>query len=451
LLAILSKGFAQPPTLLGLHGVTSHIPSMGAQILRSGTNDYTIRNAIINNDSTAIKRTETLKSLGYTQVIYLIHNESDDVNIVDKAWQRIPVGTDSLEVFQYLDTFLLNVGPNIDWIQINQEPFGITPYDTTLYSISEIIDWWKTLAGFINEKRLHTSSLSHLKILSPSISSMIPKPEVLPFFDSLIAFGEEYCGAISLHIYPEDVDHGRQVVEYYRSRTLHPLACSEFSQAKAGEYTGWFDNINTVWTDKSDTFYGLTNKAVINTAYTSQMTPNEWETFLNTAPYTDNFISEMYAVMDSNCFIFSCYAGYWQYGEPIFDWANLLANKTVNEEYSNSRFYTEFVNLAYSINSDNFQSQCQTTSSINRSLDVNKGVTVYPNPSHNQFNLSFNKQVEDVTLNLYDQRGNLIFIENNISGFHYTVSDIRLDTGCYYIQLLYNSKSIGEYKIVICK
>jgi hypothetical protein len=390
-----------------------------------------------------------LDSFSYTKVLYLIHNEDTASNLVDIAWQRIPVGDDRIEVFQYLDTFLTRVGPYIQWIQINQEPMGITKYNTTKYSISDIIEWWRALAQFIDSKRSqNVNTLGHLKILSPSISSMVPKPEIVPIVDSMIAFGEQYCDAISLHIYPETVEQGREVVEYFRLKTAHPLACTEFSQAKAGEYTGWFESVNTVWTNTNDFFYGLTNREVMDSAYINPMDSTEWKTFISAAPYTDNFIPEMYAIMDSNCFEFACYAGLWQYGEPVFDWTELVANKTVKQyPYPNNPFYSEYVNLSSSINSGSFQSQCQT-SSILKTLDMDKGVKVFPNPSHTEFNIRFEKHVNDVVLFLYDQTGKLILKENNISGYHYTIDGNRLDAGIYYIQLIYKDKSVGEGKIV---
>jgi hypothetical protein len=452
IISISMKSYTQTPTLLGLHGVSDHYPTMGAKVLRVGTNDYKIKTAIENNDSTVINRMRYLDSLGYTQVFYLIHNVDTVVDIVDMAWQRIPNGNDSIEVFQYLDTFLTEVGPYIDWIQINQEPLGITPYDTTTYSINEILNWWRELADFIDEKRTDNfSTLGHLKILSPSISSMNPTSEISPIIDSMLVFGEDYCDAISLHIYPLNIEHGRQTIEYYRSRTSQPLACSEFSQAKAGIYTGWLYDINTAWTNTGDEFYGLTNEEIIESSYTTPLDSTEWKNFINTAPYSNNFIPEMYAIMDSNCFTFACYASMWQYGEPIFDWTQLIANNTVAQfSFPNNPFYSEYVSLSSLINSGNFESQCQNIE-IYETSDFEKYFTLYPNPSYSQINLKSTEYMENVTICVFNQNGERIMQIKNITGHAYIIDTSALSTGVYFIRLQTDKQFIGSDKIIIHK
>ena len=437
----------QEPTLFGLHGTNEHYPEIGAKVLRFGANDYGIKTAIENNDSTLLNQLKYLDSLGYTTVFYLIHNEDTNVDIIKKTWQRIPEGMDSIEVFQYLDTFLRSAGPYIDWIQINQEPLGITPYDTSLYPLTEIFTWWRNLAQFIHVKRLENdNTLGHLKILSPSISCLIPGPNLSPVVDSVIGFGEEYCDAISLHIYPETTEQGRQVIQYYRSKTAHTLACSEFSQAMAGLYTGWLNDINTVWTDSGDPFYGLKNMEVIDSAYTMQMDSSDWKAFIATAPYTENFIPEMYAAMDSNCFAFACYACIWQYGQPMFDWAQLFATKTVIQfPFPNNPFYSEYVRLSSLINSGSYQCGCQTTEKQEFLVVENKEeINFFINPSLSRINLISNEYLENADLYIYNLKGVLVIQVENINGYFSSIDANYLSAGLYFIRLQSNKQIIGK-------
>ena len=446
-MTVSSNNFAQP-TLLGLHGITEDYPTIGAKVLRFGANDYRIKTAIQNNDQTLLNHVMKTNSLGYTNICYLIHNKDIVVNPVDTAWQRIPTGNDRIEVFKYLDTFLTIIGPYIEYVQINQEPMGITPYDTNIYSLNDILNWWRTLAEFIDEKRaLNPSTLGHLKILSPSISRMQTSPSKV--VDSMIVFGENYCDAISLHIYPETVEEGKEVIDYYRSKTNQTLACSEFSQAMAGIHTGWLNNVNTVWTNNGDLYFGLTNKEVMYSAYNNPMESTAWQAFIATAPYTVNFIPEMYAAMDSNCFAFACYAGMWQYGEPIFDWAELLTNKTVKQfPFPNEPFYSEFTALTSLINSNNYQSQCPNLT-INEKSFINRDITVFPNPSTYQVTIKSEQNMDNASLCIFNQLGQQIGQTKFISGKEYTINTTNMPSGTYYIRIIFSDQSSFTEKIIL--
>jgi len=174
-IALTINSHSQTPTLLGTHGGSTPTiaTNLGAQVVRYGFTDYQIKKAFLNgSESPTLKKMKTFDSLGITQVVFLRWPE-DTVDVIGTNFERIPVGADRVEVFQYLYTFLIAAGPYVDWIQINQEPLGATKYDYTSYTISEIIEWWIAVVQFIKEKqKTYPSELEHLKIMTGGITGI---------------------------------------------------------------------------------------------------------------------------------------------------------------------------------------------------------------------------------------------------------------------------------------
>ncbi len=121
-----TPGYSQTPTLIGVHGTTNPTVAnqLKAQIVRTSYNDFQIKNAILNGLTQAIDDARALDSLNIKEVIALTW----PITANDHA-QRIPTGIDSVEVFHYLDIFINEIGPYIDYIQISQEPLGLTSYN----------------------------------------------------------------------------------------------------------------------------------------------------------------------------------------------------------------------------------------------------------------------------------------------------------------------------------
>ncbi|MCF6269964.1 MAG: T9SS type A sorting domain-containing protein [Melioribacteraceae bacterium] len=379
---------SQTPTLLGTHGgSTPNIAvNLGAQVVRYGFTDYQIKKAFLNESETAtINKMKAFDSLGIVQVVYLRWPE-DTVEVIGTDFERIPIGADRVEVFQYLETFLIAAGPYLDWIQINQEPLGATKYDYITYTISEVIQWWIAVAQFVRDKQVtHPLELGHLKIMTGGITGIkgamgSPNSPIAAKIDSIIQFGESYCDAIDLHLHTSSLVEGAAAVKYIKDRTNHPLTCTEWSQAHAAVETGWLNNINTVWVDSSDKYFDLTNAEIMGSAYVVPMDTLDWVDFIAASPYTPNFIPDFYSILDNNCFIMACYAGVWQYGNPRFDWNQLLASKTVTTPlFPNNPFYTEYINLSSLLNSGSYITNCRTTS-IDEELENHFG-EIYPNPA----------------------------------------------------------------------
>ncbi len=382
------ESLPQTPTLLGTHGgSTPNIAkSLGTQAIRYGFTDYQIKKVFLNgNEVAAIDKMKAFDSLGIAQIVFLRWPE-DTVEVIGTNYERIPIGADRAEVFQNLYKFLIAAGPYIDWIQINQEPLGATKYDYTTYTISEIIEWWIAVVQFIKDKQIaYPLELGHLEIMTGGITGIkgalnSPNSPVAAIIDSIIQFGENYCDAIDLHLHTSSLLDGVAEVEYIKERTNHPLTCTEWSQAHAAAETGWLDNINTVWIDSSDKYFDFTNEEVIDSAYVTPLDTLDWTNLIATSPYTPNFIPDFYSMLDSNCFIIACYAGVWQYGNPRFDWNQLLASKTVSTPfYPNNPFYSEYINLSSILNSGSYITNCRTTS-IKEKFENNFS-EIYPNPA----------------------------------------------------------------------
>lgn len=460
IMIITFNAFAQQPTLLGVHGTSNPtaITNIGAKIARYGFTDYKIKNSIINGDSTAINRMIQLNTAGVKQVIFLRFPE-DTIENIGKDYERIPTGIDSIEVFQYLDTFLMSAGPYIDWIQINQEPTGITPYNDSIYSPTQVLNWWRTLATFIKTKiNTNPTQLGHLKIITGGIivtdaaldSSNI---KTIATIDSIIKFGEDYCDAIDVHLHTSSLNKGIQKIAYITNRTSHPLATTEWSQAAAAKETGWLTSINTVWTNPSHPFYGLTNFQVIAAAYSNPMSLSAWDSLIATSPYTANFIPDFYAVLDSNCFLFACYAGAFQYGSPNFDWNQLFTNKVTPSVYPNQPFYNEYVNLASLINSGGYLSNCNTVSVKDISKNNQDNVVkIYPNPTNGSLSILLPEIKNSTELYIINALGQKVYSQNYQADAAGTIIsiDLNLPSGIYFVALK-NNKILSVQKFVLMK
>lgn len=449
---------AQPSTLLGTHGGGNpgQISSIGSKVVRYGLTDYNIKNVIDTGDSTTINKMVDFNSLNIAQVVFLRFPE-DTVGNVGVNFERIPTGTDSSEVFEYLDTFLLMAGPYIDWIQINQEPLGVTKYNDSVYTISDVLNWWRTLAQFIRNKQSENpSQLGHLKILTGGISGIKgvltnPNSPTVSIIDSIIQFGENYCDAIDLHLNTTSVAIGTQEIAYIRNRTAYSLTCTEWSQADAAKETGWILNVNSVWTNTSDPYFGLLNGEIISNAYVNLMDSTDWHDLINTAPYTTGFIPEFYYVLDSNCFVFACYAAVIQYGSPGFDWRALFTNKTTQSASYNQPFYDEFVNLTSLINNGNYAGNCPANVSV-RETYQNDFINVYPNPTNGLFTVSFGDIQEplyNAILTIYNKQ-NILIYKTKMKNSIMEISLNNQPSGIYFLRLETAEVTITE-KLVIIK
>jgi len=450
------NAIAQQPTRLGIHGTSDFgaISNIGAKVARYGFPDYKIKNAIIYGDSTALNKMMQLNFAGVEQVIFLTHPE-DTIGGLGPSYQRIPTGIDSIEVFQYLDTFLMEAGPYIDWIQISQEPQGKTPYNDSIYTVNQVLNWWRTLATFIKSKIYNNPvQLGHLKIVTGGISALdaldtltTPTTESI---DSIIKFGEDYCDAIDVHLHTYSLNKGIQQIAYIKNRTSHPLVSTEWSQAKAATKTGWINSINTVWTNPSHPFFNKTNFEVIDSAYTNPISLAAWDSLIATLPYSVNFITDFYAVMDSNCFLFACYGGAFQFGNPKFDWKDLFTNKVTPNTAPNQPFYNEYVNLTSIINSNAYSTACSVTQ-VGELLINNNSVNVFPNPASNAITIEFLKfTTGQIELKIFNVFGQLVYAQNISDNTGTIMFDIsQIGEGIYFASMTLDNQTFYNKKIII--
>ncbi len=363
-----------------------------------------------------------LDSAGVKLVAFLTWPK-DTVKNIGVNLERIPVASDRDTVFYYLEKFLLTAGPYIDWIQIDQEPLGVTKYDTT-YTMEQVLDWWRLVADFIQKRRSRNPSLSHLKIMTGGITGIRGllngggSPLLAARIDSIIQFGEDYCDAIDVHLHTVSVDMGARQIAYLKERTNMPLATTEWSQARVA--FGWLEQVNSQ--------YGMTNRDVISNAYDQPMSPQEWQDLIATAPYTPNFIPDFYNVLNENEFVLACYGSAVQYGSPAYDWKQLKATKTTNPVSPNQPFYDEYISLADKI----------TGVSLSQSDDNPRGMSFnlfqnVPNPFNPSTAINFYLSTSgDVELAVYDITGRRV--RTLIQGFqragkHLVAWDGRDDRG----------------------
>ncbi|MCF6296152.1 MAG: T9SS type A sorting domain-containing protein [Flavobacteriaceae bacterium] len=443
---------SQAPTLFGVHGSSSPqvLQDLGAQIARYGFTDYQIKNAINNNSTQAIDKAINLNNLGIKQVVHLTWPDTTSVN----EYERIPVGIDSIEVFQYLDTLITSIGPYIDYIQISQEPFGATSYNPN-EQITNVIDWWKAVALFIrNKQSLNPTELGHIQLITGGITGVNgaiadPNSQIAALIDSVINFGETYCDAIAIHMHVVDTIMGENIINYIKSRTNFPLACTEWSQAKAAMSVGtnWINLINTTF-DSTHPYYGLTNKQVMYSAYLNPMDGTEWDSFISTSPFTPNFIPDFYSIMDINCFEFVCFGGAFQFGSPGYDWASLYASKTVSQTYPNNPFFSEFVNVSYLINNGLYTTNCSLLGISDN--NYYQQLNIYPNPFYEYATIEFNNNNNEIyTLSIFNILGKKVREISNIKINKIVVNRDNLRVGIYFLRLYSNNQIRGVGKFII--
>lgn len=405
-----------------------------AQCVRYGFADFQIKNAFENGNTSTFNNIFLLDSAGITQVMHLTW-PADTIPDVGQDLERIPTGSDCTIVFQYLDSLLLSVGPYIEWIQICQEPIGITSYDSNEYSITDILGWWTTVVNFIRSRQIiYPQLLGHLKITTGGISgirSAIDNPGgvTAQVIDSILKFGELYCDAIDLHLHTVSLNSGRQEILFINSRTNHPLTCTEWSQANVVVDSGWINSVNTVWTNFTDPFYGFTNKDVIEEAYINPLDTSDWKMLIETIPFSPGFIPQFYEIMDSCCFLFTCYGSATQYGSPVFDWKQLLATKTVNTNlFHNQPFFNEYVNLSTLLNSGGYASQC-SVAEIGEYPENN--ISIFPNPCYEGIWIEGSEVNSSITVS--DILGNIAVQTKKMNGNFIQLSQIS--PGMYFLYI----------------
>jgi len=90
-----------------------------------------------------------------------------------------------------------------------------------------------------------------------------------------------------------------------------------------------------------------------------------------------------------------------------------------------------------------------TTSVFDVSLEEEKNAmfSLYPNPTMNEIYVDFGREINNVTINLMNALGQLIYTESKISGtlFMYSMQDIA--TGIYYLEIQ-EGKSITTMRFV---
>ncbi len=265
-------------------------------------------------------------------------------------------------------------------------------------------------------------------------------------------FGENYCDAIDLHLHVVDITMGESFINYIKSKTKHPLSCTEWSQAKAvtAEGTNWINAINTAFYSPHP-FADLTNKKIIRKAYTTQMDSAEWNMLIATSPYTPNFIYDFYAVMERNCFELVCYAGVFQFGSPVFDWNQLIASKTVIQDlYPNNPFYNDFIYLSGLLQDGAYNANCSITGIDDRKLNSKHYYSVYPNPFNDFAIIKFDNPTNQLyTLKLFNSLGQLVRVVSDISSEKIIIKRKNLKSGVYSFQLQSSSKVYALGKLVI--
>jgi PKD repeat protein len=97
----------------------------------------------------------------------------------------------------------------------------------------------------------------------------------------------------------------------------------------------------------------------------------------------------------------------------------------------------------------NSDSTCQMVMILITSLDENVSAITgtYPNPVSNELNISFGKEMKNMTLEIFDQTGRVIISEENISGKEMKLGVAELPSGIYMIRVV-NENGISTARFI---
>ena len=319
-------------TLLGVHSTVtpSQAQSLNIEVVRVilyGTD------VLSGNYTSLVQQMKTLQSAGYKGVVSVSWNNS--------AGDPTPIGllpavgseayNAKLTAWQ---NFLTTCGPYLYAVNIDGEP--VLNYESSdLMSPSghsNAIEWFQALASEAASLRASNPELAKLLIGTPSISDWINiVNNTLTAYDKAYlnwAFTDPNIDLVDVHAHVRGTSDITQIYSFLselnNAQTKQKiLTATEWSQAAV--VANWLNQSPTVGSanpSKNQAYKKFLNGASnTNLQYILFLEKNPtdlntWNTFISTAPYDPNFMTDAFEVMKSDHLLFACYESVFQGTNP---------------------------------------------------------------------------------------------------------------------------------------
>jgi hypothetical protein len=345
LVLVAGRNLYAQTTLLGVHSNVAPFmaQSLGIEVVRVILYGADLLDG---NYSSLLEQMQTLQNAGYKGIVSVSWNNYPGQPNPGPALP--PVGSDAyyakLEAWQ---NFILTFGPYLYGINIDGEPVLDYPSSDLISSSGEsnVITWFQALAATAGELRASNPSLSNLLIGSPSLSDWINivSDTLTPYDKAYLqwAFTDPNIDLVDVHAHVAGTYDVTQIFSFL-SQINNSLAepkmitATEWSQAAA--VRNWLNETPTVNSaqKRNNPAYAkfLNGSANTNSEYILFLEENPtdlgtWNTFVATAPYDPNFMTNAFEIMQSYNLLFACYEGVWQGPNPNLNTKALYASETV--------------------------------------------------------------------------------------------------------------------------
>ena len=327
-----------PSCVHGLHNL-GEIKQLGVKSVRWIITDREMRLALSDPDSKFAQGFKLLRRL-----------KEDDINVfltlrfpqvegrmltgrVQK--DRVPQGKDRSETLLLVEKFLLKAGPDLNAVQLNNEPAGGPGYYDAIDMIpgkngrSSSILWLEALSDHVKKVR-EKKGISHIKLVGPALTGVGDylrgkeyPPIRVQYIKQLIDFSDKHMDFLDIHLHVRDVEQIKEVTEHVRKYTEIPFVTLEWSQARSAKE--WFAEPVSVKVSRSQ----QTNKEFLESTHQKKISSQKWKAFLLSSPLDREFIPQSYQYMKDAGFKTICYSPAIQYGNPYFALTTLFVPRAV--------------------------------------------------------------------------------------------------------------------------
>lgn len=262
--------------------------------------------------------------LSFAEVLQELHGVGVDQIVVTLRWpvddnensfhDRIP--EDFEAALADITIFLEATEGLVDWVQIQNEPFGgpgvyqPTEEKSTLEVMTDAFVWWEAVANHI--RAYNTANNTTIGIIGPAMTGFGfvldgGNGEFIAraVHESFVNFAENFCDALDMHLHMTDMDRLTATLDYID--TLDPQVpkfALEWSQAKAvKDYVAEPDNATFL-----DDIYAGT-----------PVTIEQWQAFVKAAPLDSLFIPNAMRLLQERDFLAACYGSALQHSKTTKD------------------------------------------------------------------------------------------------------------------------------------
>ncbi len=318
------------PTILGLFNPQSPVSAnrMGAQAVR-----FIIVAANLDNGIAPIAdRLATYRQAGFRIVATVAHWNGEK-----RGPLPLPGSPEWLHLLDNFEAFLLAAGPVIDVCSLDNEPmFDLAPTDFVPDAAGRVpaIEWYHALAERAQQVIRHHPQLAHVRVSAPALNEISQEAEGGAPLGGLIRLlldwenGDRNIDLVDVHLHVAGLPDIEAALGYLHDRTAKRLIVTEWSQADA--VRAWLGQpVDPAFAALFGLSGAMTNTDFVVQCYAAPVGKGEWDEFVALAPYDPAFMGEAFAAMERGRVVLAAYGAEIQFGNPVFDTKQLLADLTV--------------------------------------------------------------------------------------------------------------------------